>query len=422
MASASVNGSSKAVNAASEFPANQHQDFWKEYSTRPLAAFLKHTGVYTPEQQESHLKFLHDVVVPRIGVSPDVKSLWTYHGSPFEFSVNLTDAEDPFVRFVFDPVGGDIGDGVTEPLPQDALLTVIPGLAEATRADMRWFYQIKEWLFLKKEEVMAVRKEWSAHPRVPQIFFAVDLHGEGRSLKAYMFPASKSTATGRSSVDIVMENVRRLEPYGDSLVPALDALEAYFPTSLEPLEVDCMAIDCVEPSQARVKIYAQAKLNTIKSVEHVVTYGGAYKNDITDKTMAAVRKIWPLILNDPHVADSDEHQAAPVDPESRYKTLSYSWEVRPGQAMPDLKIYIHLWLHARDNKTMLGKWEEIFRVNGWQWGGKGAYKNMIADAFGDEYLTADTEVIHTCASFQYTEKKGVYMTSYMSKPVPKVDA
>lgn len=47
---------------------------------------------------------------------------------------------------------------------------------------------------------------------------------------------------------------------------------------------------------------------------------------------------------------------------------------------------------------------------------------MLTRNSGDEYLTADTEVIHTCASFQYTEKKGVYMTSYMSKPVPKVDA
>ncbi|RYP13114.1 hypothetical protein DL767_010873 [Monosporascus sp. MG133] len=416
------------------------QEFWSQYCIPPLSAFLKHAGAYTEEQRRSHLRFVRDTVIPRIGPKPGTKSLWTYHGSPFEFSINLTDAAEPFVRFVFDPVGGEIGDG-SKPLPQEALFSMLPGLVEATQADMGWFNQIKDWLFLKEEEVPAVRAQWSAFPRVPQIFFAIDLHGGHRSMKAYMFPTSKACATGQSSVDLVFDNVKRLEPYGETFAPALDSMKEYFGKSLEPLALDCLALDCVDPESARVKIYAQAKLNAFRTVEHVATFGGKRRDETTLRGLESLRKIWHLLLNEPRMAEDDDFAAAPVDPDSRYKTLSYSWELRQGQEWPDLKIYIHLWLHAKDNHVMLDNWEKIFKANGWEWGSHDSYRAMIEDALfvfhfihhlppiaasftntagsGKEYTTAETPVIHTCASFQFTDKKGVYMTSYMSPPVPE---
>ncbi|KAI0143696.1 aromatic prenyltransferase [Xylariaceae sp. FL1272] len=403
------------------WPGTHYQEFWRQYANKPLAEFLKGTGVYTPEQQESHLRFLNEFIVPRVGPAPGIPSLWTYHGSPFEFSVNLSDAGEPFVRFVFDPVGGDIGD-VEGPLPKETLDAMLPGLVQATtKTDLRWFHQIHSWLALEREEIAAVRAEWSMFPRVPQIFMAMDLHGGERSMKAYMFPTSKSTATGISTHDITFNNLRRLEPYGDQLEPALRAIEEYIPQSLEPLVIDCLALDCVDPKTARVKIYTQAKLNTFRSVEHVLTYGGKVRDETTLKGVEAIRKIWPLILNEPRMEGDDDFQAPVVDPDNRYKTLSYSWECRPGQALPDLKIYIHLWLHARDNQTMLGNWEKIFKVNGWKWGTNGEFRFLIENAYGKEYTTADTQVIHTCASLQYTAQKGVYMTVYTSPPVPKVE-
>ncbi|KAI1322261.1 aromatic prenyltransferase [Xylariaceae sp. FL0255] len=392
------------------------QNFWKEYANRPYAAFLKRVG-YTPEEQESHKRFFNEVIIPRVGPPLGTRSLWTYHGSPFEFSVTLSDKGERFARFTFDPVGGDIGDGVG-PLPKETLAKILPGLVDATGADMRWFDQIKEWLFLSRDEIAAVRAEWSAFNRVPQVFFAIDHHAGDRAIKAYMFPTSKATATNQSTVKIVTDNLTHLEPYGKDLAAPLKEIEEYLGKSLEPLLIDCLAIDCIDPKEARVKVYTQAKLNSFRSLEHVLTYGGKHCDETTLKGLEAIRKIWPLILNEPRMAGDDDFQAPVVDPESRYKTLSYSWEVRAGQAMPELKIYIHLWLHAKDNHTMLGSWEKIFETNGWEWGASGEYRAMIEDAFGADYLTADTPVIHTCASIQYTAKKGLQMTTYLSKPVP----
>jgi DMATS type aromatic prenyltransferase len=399
-------------------PNAEEREFWTQYCLPPFKSFLKNAKVYTEEEQESHLRFIQDVIVPRIGPKPGVKSLWTYHGSPLEFSINLTDKAEPFVRFVFDPVGGEIGDG-SDPPPSEALFAHMPGLVEAVGADMRWFNQIKEWLFLKKEEVAAVREQWAAFGRVPQMFFALDLHGGERSMKAYMFPTSKSHATKSDSVDLVFDNVRRLEPYGESFGPALDAMKDYFGRSLEPLELDCLALDCVDPKDARIKIYAQAKLNPFSTVEHVATFGGKRTDETTLEGLRRLRKVWHLLLNEPRMKDDENFAAQPVDPNNRYKTLSYSWELRQGQELPDLKIYIHLWLHARDNEITLQNWENIFKTNGWEWGADGSYRAMIEDAFGKEYTTADTQVIHTCASYQFTAKKGAYMTSYMSLPVPE---
>ncbi|RYP44639.1 hypothetical protein DL768_008916 [Monosporascus sp. mg162] len=321
------------------------QEFGSQYCIPPLSAFLKHAGAYTEKQQRSHLRFVRNTVVPRIGPQPE-----------------------PFVRFAFDPVGAEIGDGST-PLPKEALFSMLPGLVEATQADMHWFNQIKEGLFLKEEEVPVVRAQWSAIPR------------SRRSSSRYTFTAGT------------------------------------------------------------VKIYAQVKLNAFRTVEHAVTFGGKRRDDTTLRGLERLRKIWHVLLNEPRIAEDDDFAAASVDPDSRYKTLSYSWELRQGQELPDLKIYIHLWLHAKDNHVMLENWEKFFKANGWEWGAHDSYRTMIEDALfvspfiyvlpsiaasftntagsGKEYTTAETPVIHTCAFFQFTDKKGVYMTSYMSPPVPE---
>ncbi|RYP88552.1 hypothetical protein DL769_000248 [Monosporascus sp. CRB-8-3] len=395
------------------------QEFWSQYCIPPLSAFLKHAGSYTEEQQRSHMHFVRDTVIPRIGPQPGTKSLWTYHGSPFEFSINLTDAAEPFVRFVFDPVGGKIGDG-SKPLPKKRCFPCCLVFVEATRADMRWFNQIKEWLFLKEEEVLTVRAQWPAFPRVPQIFFAIDLHGGSRSMKVYMFPTSKSWATGQSSVDLVFDNPKRLEPYGETFAPALDSMKEYFGKSLEPLALDCPGPDCVDPKSARVKIYAQAKLNAFRTVEHVATFGRKRRDETTLRELERLRKIWHLLLNEPRIAEDDGLAAAPVDPDNRYKTLPYSWELMQVQELPDLKIYIHLWLHAKDKPRHAGELEGDFQGKWLEWGTHDSYKAMIEDALqwqGVHY--GGDAVIHTCASFQFTDKKGVYMASYISPPVPE---
>ncbi|KAI0443019.1 hypothetical protein F4803DRAFT_550589 [Xylaria telfairii] len=92
-----------------------------------------------------------------------------------------------------------------------------------------------------------------------------------------------------------------------------------------------------------------------------------------------------------------------------------------GQALPNLKIYIHLWLHARDNQTILGNWEKTFKVNGGNCGVNGEFRSLVENAFGKEYATAETPVIHPCAALQFTTQKGVDITSDMSPPVPEAE-
>jgi DMATS type aromatic prenyltransferase len=215
---------------------------------------------------------------------------------------------------------------------------------------------------------------------VPQVFFAVDLHGADRSLKTYMYPTSKATATGRTTVDIAFESIKRLEPHGESFGPALEVIREYFGVSLEPLQVDCLALDCVDPAGARVKIYAQAKLNNFNAVEHVATFGGKRTDDVTLRGLEKLHKVWHLILNEPRIEKDKDFEAPLVDPTSRYKALLYSWELRQGQLLPDFKIYIHLWHYVKNNNSMLENWETIFKVNGWEWGAKGEYRALIEDA------------------------------------------
>ncbi|RYP79920.1 hypothetical protein DL770_006459 [Monosporascus sp. CRB-9-2] len=148
------------------------QKLWSQYCIPPLSPFLKQAGAYTAEQQRHHPRLVRDTVVPRIGPQTSTKSLWTYHGSPFEFSINLT---------------------------------------------------------------------------------------------------------------------------------------------------------------RRFGALCAAKLNAFRTAEHVSTFGGKRRGETTLQGLESLRKIWYLLLNEPQIAEDDDLAAAPADPDSRYKTLPYRWEMRQGQ-------------------------------------------------------------------------------------------
>jgi DMATS type aromatic prenyltransferase len=149
--------------------------------------------------------------------------------------------------------------------------------------DLGWAEQFVEALFPSNEEEMARVLERSRTELPPPLDhaltfnMAVDLRGGARSMKAYMFPMAKNLASGRDrdARDAGLDAIRNLKPYGDRLAPAVDFLDSYWDRFPEKLTLDMIGMDCIDPSKARIKIYAHISTrNSWKVVRDFVTFGG----------------------------------------------------------------------------------------------------------------------------------------------------
>ncbi|KAK9417258.1 hypothetical protein SUNI508_09062 [Seiridium unicorne] len=76
-------------------------------------------------------------------------------------------------------------------------------------------------------------------------------------------------------------------------IDAIKSLDpcGYFSISPEPLPMEMVAKDCVDPSLgARVKLYIQTKSNSFPSMENVVTYGAKRTDEATHKMLQVLHR------------------------------------------------------------------------------------------------------------------------------------
>ncbi|KAF4473176.1 aromatic prenyltransferase [Fusarium agapanthi] len=157
--------------------------FWTKHTKPVLTSLLKSVGGYTPEQQAAHLGFLDNYIIPTMGRAPEkdlARSLLTPNGSPFETSLNNSDSGKSYVRFCYEPVFPG-SDGVTE--------DPIPGIAEKTGADLRWFNQFAAEFYPSEEDAVSLAEKMSKDTiRTPKVFLAFDLKDDKQTMKAYFYP------------------------------------------------------------------------------------------------------------------------------------------------------------------------------------------------------------------------------------------
>ncbi|OJD19425.1 hypothetical protein AJ78_00599 [Emergomyces pasteurianus Ep9510] len=124
------------------------------------------------QKSKAYLSFLESYIIPNMGRPPDItrtRSLLTPNGSPFETSINFNNAGKA--------CRGSLSD------------SPIPRIAEAVKADMRWFEQFAAEYFLSGEERETIKDKMPPDTaRTPRCFLAFDLDGSNISMKAYFLP------------------------------------------------------------------------------------------------------------------------------------------------------------------------------------------------------------------------------------------
>lgn len=355
--------------------------FWTRHTKPVLISLLKSVGSYTPEQQTSHIQFLDEYIIPSMGNAPEksrAKSLLTPNGSSLETSLNQSDDWKPSVRFCYEPVfPGSYGAiGVTE--------NPIPAIAEKVGADLRWFNQFAAEFFPSEEDNAVLSKIMPKDTiRIPKVFLAFDLEGDKRTMKAYFYPVIQYMTRKINSDRASFNLIRRLEPLGPSFGPALDLIEAYQKLLFQdpPLTV-VVGIDCVGPEAGpRIKIYIEPRSNSWAAVQQHVTLGGKLTDKKTLDGLAILHDMWNLMINEPEDKENDENFEKET-PETFPKSSGacFSWELRPGEAIPDVKIYIALPQFFEGDKEIVEAMEKVFRKRGWAWGVEGAYQKVVSDA------------------------------------------
>lgn len=349
-------------------PVNPDHLWWWQRTAPLLAALLRSAGSYTVTQQENHMRTYRDVVIPTYGrptPQAGVTPLLTIDNSPFEPSWNFQN-DGTVIRYSFEPLQPN--DDPENPFPGDKVHKLIPLLrAAATGADTRWFEQVwAQWFLSDKDEVAKAKAKLPPHKsRVPQIFVAFDMKGDQRLLKVYLFPVLKHLATGISCDQLTWDAIRNLKPGGERFGKAIDKLSRFLSSYKEPMPVEMIALDCVDPAKARIKVYARTRTNSKATIQDVCTLGGEQADEASMRGVEHLCAIWHLLLDEPKGL-SQSQSKAPRYPDNHHVGICVVFEMRPDQDRIEVKCHLP-WAqtNSRDIQT-IANFTEALNTLGYQ--------------------------------------------------------
>lgn len=340
--------------------------FWRQHCLPAFSSLLKSTGTYTPEQQESHIKFFTEKIIPCIGPKPTVGAapLLAHTGSVLETSINFCDAANPIVRFIFQPMDS------------------IKGIPEDLGADMTWFRRFASEFCMTEEEKKTMEAKLPELAYIPQCLLGFDILPGSRSMKGYFSPLLKHMLSGGNTDELIFKVMRSLAPGPEGFGPALDLLEAFRSTE-NVQKIDVVGLDCIDPNAgARIKLYTRLHPheNNFSQIEHHLTLGGRLTDEQTLGEVELLRDIWHLLLDEPEgftEKDESKKEIGPIDPHSG---IMISWEVSPGKPNPSPKLYVPRWKFSSSNAGIGKNYEKIFDKWNWAWGADGQFKRAIEQA------------------------------------------
>ncbi|KAF6844644.1 aromatic prenyltransferase [Colletotrichum musicola] len=393
---------------------------WLPTLRNNLSSLLRWTGSYPIHIQDSHLAFVGEAVVPRLKQPPvaadRLRYILTHNHSPYEASVAFASHQSPKVRFTVQPLV-DSSPAGDDPLGQKRLREKLEDLASACGADRTWLSAFVDSVFLTAEEEAALikKRDGNAADELPQQIcyagFDLEPHeDEGGAaaigMKAYLFPQLRALATDRKLVDITECAITQLAAGDKKMLAAWQLLRTFLVAQGEDkINIYFLAIDCLAAQmEPRFKVYAHTHANSLASARNVFTLGGRLPACSAD----VLPQVWPLLTDMEDIPEADiECQEKPLnEPDSKYCGLCFAFEMVPGKAVPQVKMYVPMWQYARDEAGVMERYERILQTQGMIMGDR-EFGAAVQEAFGKNRETGQ----HTMASFSSSEK-GVGLSAY----------
>lgn len=341
-----------------------HQRYWWRSLGYALAVLLWNAG-YSNHAQYLSLVFFAVVVSSSLGPAMEPprgvipwSSFMTDDGNPIELSWDWhTGTKPPTIRFSIEPIGVDAGTA-TDPENQyaaskfhQALLRSLP------RTNVEWFDHFNQQL-----SCHAIAGGLAPEGHSSRIFYAFDLTEDGITSKAYFFPGFKAKATGQTNLTIISQAIRTAPYCAPERLEALAVFQEFVTDSLTPaLEMDMLAIDLIDPTASRLKIYFRNRETSFSSVRRTMTLGNRIAAPDLIHGLRNLKLLWDALLERERWSDDDESLPT-VD--HRTAGILYNVEFCLGNAVPKVKIYIPVRHYANsDRKIICRLGDYLYRIN-----------------------------------------------------------
>ena len=370
----------RAMSALPSGPirANPIFDFWWSKVASSLAVLLSQAG-YSPESQYRNLLFFSSFIVPELGKLPvssarsvrgslPWKSFMTDDGTPIEFSWDwgCTDkGQPPIIRFSIEPIAPEAG-SQTDPLNSNASLSLMHRLQQAlTVINLFCFYHFSNYFLTDKQAEMEPVSAANGEQHQSQFFAAFDLYGDSIMVKAYFIPALKSIQTGLSKLDLVSRSLVALNAQAGLDLGAFRLLRDYIDNSPhQEIEVEILAIDCVLPTKARLKIYVRSPHTSFRSVEDIMTLGDQNRRLQMAKSLEELHKLWDLVTGDGRTKPASEDLK---HVSHRTAGILYNFEIQHGKWELVPKVYIPVRHYGKNDLAVmqgLRLWLQMRKLDG----------------------------------------------------------
>ncbi|KAK2058366.1 aromatic prenyltransferase [Colletotrichum caudatum] len=387
-------------------------EYWSRYLTSVLTRLFSSVGGYTPSEQQAQMEFMQKHVAPIVGPVPaEPYGLFNmpYIPAPLEASVNLTTKGKPKAR-IWMNLGKPLDQSRFEPNAAERDSEALLSIARASGADTRWLECLTKAMFLTPSQLEAVRARGG--PAWPFSLFCFDFTGMDRTMRAY-FPAVPRG--GRSRTEVGLDAIKSLKPFGPNLEAGLNLVQSYLDDNKYKAGIHMLGVDCLDPEQARVKIYLDVNNNSWNAARDVMTLGGRLTDATSLKAVELLQSVYHLMRDEPEGVDDDWSKPSAV-PDRSFPGQQFSVEITAKSSIPEMKIYVPLVQYAADTQKAEENMHRMLQKLGHEWASNGKLKETMTAVSASESIRGLGVV-----TFSYSEKKGAYSSVYFAPPADYAD-
>lgn len=298
---------------------------------------------------KSGLDFFDCNVVPQFeAVSSQCKarswrSFMTDDFSPFEYSWSWETS--PKIRYSFEPVGAKAGTLLDHCNRKRPLACAANLQRTVPDSDWRMFHFFAN-AFYDSEPDINHRLEWEREISSPSsMFFALELGLTDPVVKAYLIPVI-AEQTQQSRLSVLSKS---LGQYSSELF-AYPMLEEYIVQrqAHDPIQIIGLAVDCVDPALARLRIYLRSQDTSFNTVQSVLTLDGRIPT-WTNEAIADLWNLWKLVLDLPQKHSMND----PLGRVSHETSgMLYNFDIQPHKTWPESKLYIPVKHYGKNDRKI----------------------------------------------------------------------
>lgn len=287
----------KTITELGDFPHHDQKLWW--HSVAPMFAEMLEVAGYDIHSQYKILSVCLKHVIPFLGVYPTRMndrwlSILTRYGTPFELSLNCTHS---VVRYTYEPINAATGTP-KDPFNTHAIWDALDRLLPLQKGiDLDFFTHLKNDLTVNDQDAAYLLENQLVGGQIrTQNKLALDLKGGAFMLKAYIYPALKSLATGKTIHTLMFDSIHRICRQYPALTPPLHILEDYInsrgpDSTASPRLLSC---DLCDSRQSRIKVYLLELNVSLAAMEDLWTLGGQRNDASTLAGLEIIRELWEL--------------------------------------------------------------------------------------------------------------------------------